>query len=81
MVACKSHIKHDKVERLDGHVHRDGIFYLAISTTNVRIIIEEQKGIMLLEITPIGENNIVYPTENKELYEELNKRIFGIIFY
>lgn len=36
-------IKHDKVERLDGHVHSDGIFYLAISTTNVRIIIEEQK--------------------------------------
>lgn len=32
--------------------------------------IEEQKGIMLLEITPIGESSIVYPTETVALTTE-----------
>lgn len=32
--------------------------------------IKEQKGVMLLEITPIGENNIVYPTETVALTTE-----------
>ena len=32
--------------------------------------IEEQKGVMLLEITPIGNNNIVYPTETVALTTE-----------
>jgi hypothetical protein len=39
MVACKSDVEHDEVERLDRNVHSDG----AISMANVGIIIEIQK--------------------------------------